>query len=366
MSIQRIESSMLDGSASGLSGFRNRIINGDMRIDQRNNGASVALSAGAANFVTDRWSFFVSQSSRLSSQQNAGSVTPPPGFTNYLGATSLSAHAVGSAEIFNLNHKIEGFNIADLGWGTANAQPVTLSFWVRSSLTGTFGGSLICGAGSYPFTYSVNAANTWTNVTIAVPANTNHSPSSTTNGQGLYVSFGLGVGSTQSGAAGSWTGTQFYSATGATSVVGTNGATFYITGVQLEAGSVATPFERRPFGMELALCQRYYEKSYSISVVPGTATEEGSFGMPTGNISGPIFNLATIAFKVEKRAAPSISYFDLVGNASRVSTFSFATADRTDNVNNQFIPSPSTSQCRVLYVTSNNGQVAQWVASIEL
>jgi hypothetical protein len=240
--------------------LKNRIINGDMRIDQRNAGASVTPTAIATwNYTLDRWAALISVTSKFSVQQNAGSVTPPVGFTNYLGVTSLSSYSVASGDYFWLEQPIEGYNIADLAYGTANAKTITLSFWVRSSLTGTFGGSLT-NAGNdyaYPFTYTISSANTWEqkSVTIAGPT---AGTWNTTNSQGIRVRFGLGVGTNNSGTAGSWAAVNYVSATGATSVVGTNGATFYITGVQLEIGSTATPFERRLYGQELLNCQRYF------------------------------------------------------------------------------------------------------------
>ena len=244
--------------ASNFPSFRNRIINGDMRIDQRNDGGSVTPTLG--QFMVDRWRAAVSQTSKLSAQQNAGSVTPPAGFINYLGITSLSAYSVGTSDFFDIRQPIEGLNIADLAWGTANASTVTLSFWVRSSLTGTFGGALKNkdGTRSYPFSYTVSSANTWEQKSITITGDTTGNWL-TNNAISIQVQFGLGAGSTYSGTAGSWASANYVSATGATSVVGTSGATFYITGVQLEEGTVATPFEHRPYGTELALCQRYYE-----------------------------------------------------------------------------------------------------------
>ena len=235
--------------------FRNRIINGAMVIDQRNAGSAVT----ADGYNLDRWQLSVSQSNKFTVQQNAGSVTPPVGFTNYLGLTTASAVSIGSTDYFVLTQYIEGFNVADLNWGSANAKTVTLSFWVRSSLTGTFGGSLLNSASnrSYPFSYTISSANTWTQISVTI-AGDQSGTWLTTNGTGIKVFFGLGVGSTYSGTANSWAGTFYASATSAVSVVGTSGATFYITGVQLEVGSSATGFEYVNYQTSLANCQRYY------------------------------------------------------------------------------------------------------------
>ena len=273
--------SSLQAAAASPYVLKNRIINGDMRIDQRNAGASVTVGTANPLYTLDRWCFQTTQSSKLSTQQNQGSVTPPAGFSNYLGITSLSAYSVVSSDYFDVQQRIEGFNLSDLDFGKATAKTVTLSFWVRSSLTGTFGGSLANGAFnySYPFTYTISSANTWTQISVTIAGPTSGAWVGATNELALYVTFGLGVGSTLSGTAGSWQAGGFISATGATSVVGTNGATWYITGVQLEIGTSATPFERRLYNQELANCQRYYWKwvpSSSLSHlgigISGTAT----------------------------------------------------------------------------------------------
>jgi len=261
MSLTKVSSAVLN--VDDLYGFRNRIINGDMRIDQRNAGASVNNVAAAGTYVLDRWRYYGTSASKFSVQQNAGSVTPPVGFTNYLGITSLSANSPASTDEYLLEQRIEGLNIADLGFGAANAQTITLSFWVRSSLTGTFSGVVKNSGGnrSYPFSYTISAANTWTNISLSIAGDTTGTWL-TTNGSGLSVGFNLGTGSTYLQTAGAWTSSFANGSTGSVNVLGTNGATFYITGVQLEKGTVATPFERRPFGMELALCQRYYYKLF--------------------------------------------------------------------------------------------------------
>ena len=239
--------------AMGSSFLRNRIINGDMRIDQRNAGASVTPTN--AQYSVDRWKCVLTQASKYSIQQ---STTAPAGYTNSLLVTSLSAYSVLTTDAFKIQQDIEGFNVADLGWGAAGALSVTLSFWVRSSLTGTFGGQIVNAAASraYPFTYSISSANTWEQKTVTIPGDTTGTWA-TDNTTGITVGFGLGYGASLSGTANTWNAGTALMPTGATSVVGTNAATWYITGVQLEAGTVATPFERRLYGQELALCQRY-------------------------------------------------------------------------------------------------------------
>jgi hypothetical protein len=283
-------------ASTGVSqGFKNRIINGAMVIDQRNAGASVTPTADAT-YTLDRWKARLTQSSKYSVQQNAGSVTPPAGFTNYLGVTSLSAYSVGASDFFVIQQVIEGFNVADLGFGTANAKTITISFWVRSSLTGTFGGSVYNDGGSrnYPFTYTISSANTWEQKSITIAGDTSGTWA-TTSGAGLQLQIGLGVGSTYSGTAGAWSATNYLSATGATSVVGTNGATFYITGIQLEVGTAATNFDVRSYGTELALCQRYYQQF------------SGNAGTPVGNASAynGSFAICNVFFLVAMRRAPT-------------------------------------------------------------
>jgi hypothetical protein len=293
-------------------GFKNRIINGGMVIDQRNAGASVTPVSGL--YTLDRWQAFQSVASKFSVQQNAGAVTPPVGFSNYLGATSLSAYAVLAGDYYLLRQNIEGFNFADMAWGTANASTITLSFRVYSSLTGTFGGAIqdSTNTRSYPFSYSIPVANTWTTISITIAGDTTGTWIGATNGIGVCVTFGLGVGTTSSGTAGAWVGSNFYSATGAVSVVGTNGATFYITGVQLEKGSTATSFDFRPYGTELALCQRYYEKSFPIGTTVGTAGWVGAVRLHVAGGTGTSTDgddSYGVSFKVTKRTAPSVATY---------------------------------------------------------
>jgi hypothetical protein len=308
------------GSSAGNQMFKNRIINGAMVIDQRNAGASVTPTTDG-QYTLDRWSARLSLSSKFSVQQNAGSVSTlaTGGFSNYLGATSLSAYSVLASDFFGVLQLIEGFNFSDLQWGTANAKTITISAWVYSSLTGTFGGALSNSAATraYPFTYSIPVANTWTQISVTIAGDTSGTWVGATNGIGVYVCFGLGAGSTYSGTAGAWatSANRIFSATGATSVVGTNGATFYITGVQLEKGSTATSFDYRPYGTELALCQRYYFKTYAQDVIPGTASSSGA----PGRFTDATQNYASIQifFPVTMRAIPTcVVYNPATGTTS--------------------------------------------------
>ena len=301
-------------NASSNFGFKNRIINGAMVIDQRNSGAATANTI--SGYVVDRWQVVQSPTTgKVVGQQNAGVVTPPTGFNNYFGITSQSAFSIVAGSVYTFIQPIEGFNFADMAWGTANAQTCTLSFWVRSSLTGTFGGSLGNGSSfnrSYPFTYTISSANTWEQKTITIAGDTTGTWAGATNGIGVYVNFGLGVGSTFSGTAGAWAAGDLRSATGATSVVGTNGATFYITGVQLEKGSTATSFDYRPFGTELALCQRYYEKTLSQGTTSSTGQTSGALiaiAMSTTQMA------AQWTFKQTKRTTPTLTLSSFNGTS---------------------------------------------------
>ena len=291
MSLTVVDQGLL-GTYAQYTGFKNRIINGAMVIDQRNAGASVSGTTGV--YTLDRWKVQNnSGAARFNVQQNAGSVTPPAGYKYYLGITSTSSYSVASTDIIAIQQFIEGYNIADLAWGTASAVTVTLSFWVRSSLTGTFGGSVVEGAAGgalYPFSYTISAANTWEQKTVTIAGPTIGTWNST-NGAGIQLLFSMGTGSTFSGTAGSWTSSSFYAPTGATSVVGTNGATFYLTGVQLEKGSTATSFDYRPYTTELALCQRYY-------------INYGQCGLVAYSTQGVV---ATVSYPVTMRASPTVS-----------------------------------------------------------
>lgn len=336
-------------SSAGLYGFKNKIINGSMQIDQRNAGASVTPTNG--QFLVDRFFYGATQTSKVTAQQNAASVTPPVGFINYQGITSSSAYSVLTGDVFYIGQVIEGLNCADLAWGTANAATVTLSFWVRSSLTGTFGGSLQNSAAnrSYPFSFTINSANTWEKETITIAGDTSGTWL-TTNGKGIQLNLGLGSGSTYSGTAGAWAGSNFITATGATSVVGTNGATFYITGVMLEKGSTATSYDYRPYGTELSLCQRYYWRF------------DGYNGL-TAVASGSVYNATTTArvylkYPITMRSAPTVSIAGSLtssgGSADNTVSSLATTLAGIDSTLLDFTTAAGTiGQGKVIYITNN-------------
>ena len=304
----------LDGQFNSAStfGFKNRIINGAMVIDQRNAGASVAFTSSA--YTLDRWVGAVTSSAGTTIQRSTTSTT---GFSNSALITIGTGASPASGAVNRIYQVIEGFNIADLAWGTASAATVTLSFWVRSSVTGTFSGALY-GAStiqSYPFNYTINSANTFEQKTVTIAGPTTGTWDST-NGTGIYVNFDLGSGTTFKGTANAWATGTFIGVTGATNLCATTGATFYITGVQLEKGSTATSFDYRPYGTEFALCQRYYEMYPSLAYrnANGTIISATSvLGYMLGNLiaftGGASSSAFTgISYKVEKRALPTVTF----------------------------------------------------------
>ncbi len=296
-------------------GFRNRIINGDMRIDQRNAGASLTVSTNV--FVTDR---FMCDMGGLNNYTAQRSSTAPAGFTNSLLMTMGTGATIDATDYAFLRQAIEGFNTADLALGTANASPFTLSFWVRSSVTGTFGVSFRNSAANtaYCATYAINSANVWEYKTVAVPAITSGTWL-TDNGAGMFVFWDLGVGSTFSGTANQLnTGSNFFGVTGTTKLAATTGATFYITGVQLEAGSVASPFERRDYGRELIMCQRYY------------------ISAPLQTSIFPSLSYVGVQFPVTMRASPTVAV--TTGSGAVVGTVTSTTHGFNANATSGGVP----------------------------
>jgi len=236
----------------------NLIINSDMSVAQR--GTSAVTSDGS--YAVDRFEVQHSSDGAFSAQQS--SVVPSSAdFKNSLKVETTTADSsLAATQYLYIRQIIEGQNITHLLLGSSLAKKITLSFWVRSSLTGTFGGSFWNDGfnRSYPYTYTINAADTWEKKTITITGDTSGTWL-TTNGRGLNVAWGLGVGSTYSGTAGAWAGSGLISTTGATSLLGTLNATWYVTGVTLTVGDsapVTHPYES--YAENLAKCQRYFWK----------------------------------------------------------------------------------------------------------
>ncbi len=286
-------------------GFKNRIINGAMMIDQRNAGASVTTSVLQSNtYFLDRWAYYNDVVSKRTLQQSS---TAPAGFINSMLVTVIATDTVGPQQY--IRQAIEGLNLADFGWGTASAKNATLSFWVRSSVTGQMGGAIQNNATnrSYPFAYTINSANTWEYKTVLITGDTTGTWL-TTNGIGASLLFENGPGY-QKSTAGTWVAQNTTSSTGSVNLCATNGATWYITGVQFEIGSTATSFDFRSYGTELALCQRYFCTNFNVGVAP-------SQGGSNDNrpCIGTVFNStdlqgSEIAFPVAMRSTPSITFY---------------------------------------------------------
>jgi hypothetical protein len=292
-------------------GFKNRIINGDMRIDQRNAGASVTLTT-SSTFPVDRWQAFEESDGVMTAQRVADA---PTGFLNSLKFTTTTADGslTGAERVYALQ-TIEAQNMVDLAWGTASAKAITLSFWVKSSLTGTFGGSLR-GTLIYPFSFTISTANTWEQKTINIAGPTTGSWPTDNTGF-INVTFGMGIGPSLSGGGGAWTSSNYIAPSGAVAVIGTLNATFQVTGVQFETGSTATSFDVRPFSTELTLCQRYFEKSYNVDTAPGAASNYQGTAKIQG-VSDTSSNASvTVSFKVPKRTTATMTFYNAGSGAS--------------------------------------------------
>tara|TARA_R110002126_G_scaffold109736_1_gene246743 strand:- start:148 stop:1536 length:1389 start_codon:yes stop_codon:yes gene_type:complete len=283
--------------AGNATGMKNRIINGGMVLDQRNGGASITINTAASIYTLDRWSAYGQAADGVFTVQQSS--TAPSNFTNSLSVTVTTADAsISSTQLYTLGQKVEGYNIADLGWGTANAKTVTLSFKVRSSVTGTFSGSLknSDGSRSFPFTYTISVANTWSSASITVPGDTTGTWL-TTNGIGLTLTLTLGSGSSRLGTANTWNAGNYDGATGTDALIATNGATFYVTGVQLEEGNAATSFDFVDYSRQLQMCQRYYyllvsgnNKSFMNGCAFSASQVRGHLQLPVTMRTAPAIN----------------------------------------------------------------------------
>jgi hypothetical protein len=356
------------------TGMRNRIINGDMKIFQRGNAATISDA-----FSVDRWKYVKSHDGAESVTQ---STDAPPGLSYSIKSTVGTADtSIGAAQFSLIRQHIEGYNIADFAWGTANAKPVTLSFWVKSSLTGTHCGAIhnaytedrIC-----PYKYTVNAANTWEYKTITFPGHTDAGGTAwnTTNGPGLILNFYMALGSNfVNGTDLTWGTAPNYGSITPVNILGTVGNTFAVSGVQLEVGSVASPFENRSFGLELLLCQRYYEKSFPQGTAPADAAgQAGCITAEQWATGHNYLRFSCVTFATEKRASPTITFY----NPNVVSaSYKAGYEDNTKTANNAAIGDRTAFRSTRSFYPLLNGSVqtvnlqfdcwcTQWTAECEL
>lgn len=280
----------------GSSFKRNKIINGDMRVDQR------ATAVTASSYTVDRWQFAKSNDATESVAQNSDA---PTGFSYSLRNTvSIADTSIGASQYSLFFQTIEGYNVADLGFGTANAKTVTLSFWVKATQTGTYSAVLQGGATTRRAfkAFTVSASNTWEFKTLTFSGDTNTGSTwNSTNGAGLDIQFYFALGSNfLNGTDGVWAAgsTNNYGPSGMSNALSANGNIYAVTGVQLEVGSVATPYERQIYSEQFSQCARYCQvMTYSAGYLPG-----GGLAILTANIRGYFVNLQT-----QMRANPTIT-----------------------------------------------------------
>ena len=337
--------------ASNMQPF-NRIINGAMTIDQRNAGAAVTVNTGNAFYCMDRYFGAGTSSAGVFTVQQSSTV--PVGFNSSALITVTTSATPSGTDNYRFNQAIEGLNVADLNWGSSNAQAVTLSFWVRSSLTGTFGGALQNSDKSrtYPFSYTISSANTWEQKTITVAGDTTGTWL-TTNGIGVLVIWCLGAAD-RLGTANAWSSTRYDGVTGQVNLISTSGATFYITGVQLEAGSFGSSFAHENVGDTLRKCQRYFQ--LMTNGVSGKAVSGGG-----GFYSAAIASCPT-PLKVTMRATPTISsnsgtnYWAIFNNSASTlfNAFGGIIGEATADIAGAYVSGLSRTAGHYGYFISNN------------
>ena len=293
-----------DGALSG----RNRILNGDMRIDQRNAGAAVT-----SGFPLDRWQI------ELFSGGGAANVeqvvdSPTDGFYYSMKVDVTTADtSLAAGDMYGIRQIIEGNNVVDLRYGLTGAKTVTVSFWVKSNVTGTFCAAVRNGDNDRckPKEYTISSANTWEKKTLTFTGDTSGTWGRT-NGRGIQLSFCLGSGTTRQGTADTWNTSEVHCTSNQTNLFASTSNEWYVTGVQLEVGEKATAFSHSSYVDELQRCQRYYE------IARGLGWPRSSDNVVMGSIS----------YKTEKRATPTLTATKTTGGGTgTVTTFNSSVYD---------------------------------------
>ena len=354
--VNSINSSTQSINQTFLGLGHNRIINGDMQIDQRNEGALVTVNSPTLTYGADRfWGSGTAAAGVFKTQRI--STTPPTGFSFYTHLTVTSQDAsIAAGDIYVLGTVVEGYNIRDFLFGSTSAIQCTLSFYVRSSLTGTFSGSITNGAGnrSYPFTYTIVTASTWERKSITLTGDqTGAWPKANENGMTIY--WDLGTGSTYQGTANTWAATLYLAVAGSQQVITSTSNTWDITGVQLEVGPMVSSYEFVPMPILLHQCQRYYEKSYDSGIVPGTNTLTSIFTIAS-NLIGAGTTAAFHQFSVDKRTTPTVVNYDRVGASGKISTITAAAV-----IANNVAPATATAAFNSFAVTQSTTSTATYI-----
>ena len=345
-------------AANGL-GWRNRIINGDMRIDQRNAGNAVTVTG--QTFPVDRFYAAQSTDGTITTQR---STNAPSGFTHSVLITAtLGDAALGANQFVLLRQVIEGNNVSDLAWGAAAAATVTLSFWVRSSTTGLFSGTLKNAAQNraYVFSYTINAANTWEQKSVTIPGDTSGTWL-TDNGVGIILDFAVGIGSSFMATAGSWVAGSPVGVAGQVNAMATNGATFYLTGVQLERGTVATPFEYVEYGEQLRRCQRYYQ-----SFGGSSNYERFAFGMANSTTQGSVSRPLPVVMRATPTVTAAGSFIVINSGGGGTAVTSFTGGENSpEMIGVVFNTASGMTAGNATFLTPNGNVTARLTASAEL
>jgi hypothetical protein len=293
-------SKILPASQSQFAGARNLIINGAMQVDQRNSGSSV--SAPTNTYTLDRLNTYQSGAGAYSVQQQT-SVTPVGfGFAAKINVDTVDS-SIAAGDYYMLTYNFEGHDTAQLEFGTSSAKTVTLSFYVRSSLTGTFSGAINNNASNraYTFEYTIDSANTWERKTITVAGDQSGTWVGAVNTKSIKIRWAFAMGSTYANTAGSWAAGDYYGTSNQVNLMATLNNTFYITGVQFEVGDVATPFEHEDIGTTVRKCQRYFFKWDETVSGDGALWGAQVVALGTNYVRTPVF------FPVRMRTTPSAS-----------------------------------------------------------
>jgi hypothetical protein len=298
------ESGTVVTTASPSLGRRNLIINGAMQVAQRGT-STTGISSGASYYTSDRWNFSVGTGGTWTATQ---STTAPEGFSNSYKLECTTANAsLSSGSLAVLQQAIEGQNLQHLKYGTANAETITMSFWVRSAKTGTYIAEIygIDNARQISKSYTIDSADTWEKKTIVFEGDTVGSLDNDNN-VSFWCIFWLAAGTdfTSGTLSTTWTAnTNANRVVGQVNLADTVGNNIYITGVQLEVGSVATPFEHRSYGEEEMLCRRYFQL-ITRSATAGDVYDNKIYGAVYG-ASGSFIQRP---FVPPMRATPDLSY----------------------------------------------------------